>query len=163
MSIFNKMVNSLNNSTEKKEFCDRVNNLAFIYKETQKVLSPVNNIYWCFNLNLNYEEPFSRQELLMTFTKFSSYISQIISSHNELNALFNSNQAISSSCVEPYNKLNKMYSTLMTDLETLIKNYKTMDNTYPSERNKYVIKNLELGLARLQDFVQTNNVVGYNN
>lgn len=163
MSIFDKMINSLNNTAEKKEFCDKVNSLAFIYKEVYKILSPVNNFYWCFNLNLNYEEPFSRQDLLVTFTTFSSYISQIISIHHELNELYNSNHSISSGCVNEYNKANKLCTTMITDLSILNKNYKTMDRTYPSERNKYVIKNLELGLARLQDYVQTKNVVGYNN
>lgn len=159
MSIFDKMINSLNNTAEKKEFCDKVNSLSFIYKEAHKILSPVNNIYWCFNLNLNYEEPFSRQDLLITFATFSSYISQIISSHNELNELYNSNHTISSSCVAEYNRANKLCTTMVADLSTLIKNYKTMDRVSPSERNKYVIKNLELGLARLQDYVQTKHVV----
>ena len=48
---------------------------------------------------------------------------------------------------------------MITDLSTLNKNYKTMDRTYPSERNKYVIQKLEFELARLQDYVQTKNVV----
>lgn len=163
MSIFDKMINGLNNSTEKKEFCTRVNNLAFIYKETHKVLSPINNIYWCFNLNLNYEEPFSRQDLLVIFTTFSAYISQIISAHKELNELFNSNHSISSGCVNEYNKANKLCTTMISDLATLIKNYKTMNRVSYSERNRFILEHLEIELAKLEDFAknteQSKNII----
>ena len=150
MKLINKM---LKKSSNKKEFREKAAYLTFIYNETREILYPFNNIYWCYNLNVDNSDYLSPAQITTNLNTLTSYIFEIIDAQKSLDVMFFNNPSISNHYVNEYNTIKKLSQNLLYDLATLVKNFTEMNSDYETKQNGIILKYVRANLETFENFV----------
>lgn len=153
MKLINKM---LHKSSSKKDFREKAEYLTFVYNETRKILYPFNNIYWCYNLNVDNSDYLSPAQVTTILNTLTNYLFEIIDAQKNLDVMFVNNAYINHHYATEYNHTRKLGQDLLYDLRTLVKNFKEMNNDYETKQNGIILKHVSANLKMYENFVNGN-------